>query len=247
VAALLRLVSPHEASATGRIAPGTGIVIVRHGEAVANIENFVGGPQSCAGLTERGRAQVAALSQRLAATGELSAAVALYASTLRRAVETAEILAPALGGLEIEERAELCEQHPGEADGMTWEAVERAFGRTLPGDRPGEPLAPGGESWVSFGNRIERALTEIGLAHPGGLSVVAAHGGVVLTSLIRLLEIPGRSAPRRFFCENASITEWRYGGQGWRLLRFNDIAHLDKALRSPIPQWAEAGAEPERR
>ena len=50
----------------------------------------------CTGLTERGGAQAEALRDRLVATGELAGADALYASVLPRAIETAEMLAPAL-------------------------------------------------------------------------------------------------------------------------------------------------------
>ena len=56
----------------------------------------VRGPDRVPGLTERGRRQVEALGDRLAPTGELAGADALYASVLPRAIETAELLAPAL-------------------------------------------------------------------------------------------------------------------------------------------------------
>ena len=55
-----------------------------------------GGPIGCQGLTELGRRQVTSLRDRLALTGELAGADALYASVLPRAIETAELLAPAL-------------------------------------------------------------------------------------------------------------------------------------------------------
>ena len=57
-----------------------------------------GGRVGCTGLTERGMPRCEALRDRLAVTGELAGTDALYASVLPRAIETAEILAPALVG-----------------------------------------------------------------------------------------------------------------------------------------------------
>ena len=73
----------------------TRLVLIRHGESVATVERRIGGVRTCAGLSPLGRKQAEALAARLARTGELKAD-AVVASTMRRAVETAEIIAPAL-------------------------------------------------------------------------------------------------------------------------------------------------------
>ena len=92
--------------ASGNLAAGmTRLVLVRHGESVATVERRIGGVRTCGGLSPLGRKQAEALAARLARTGEISADV-LVASTMRRAVETAEIIAPALGDLPIEQIAE---------------------------------------------------------------------------------------------------------------------------------------------
>ena len=72
------------------------MVLIRHGEAVCNVSGVCGGVVGCRGLTGAGREQVDALARRLAQSGELAGADALYASILPRAIETAERLAPAL-------------------------------------------------------------------------------------------------------------------------------------------------------
>ncbi|HTX63990.1 MAG TPA: phosphoglycerate mutase family protein, partial [Acidimicrobiales bacterium] len=64
----------------------TRVVLVRHGEAVCNVEGVVGGVRGCKGLTDLGRRQVGALAARLASTGELSATGVLYSSVLPRAI-----------------------------------------------------------------------------------------------------------------------------------------------------------------
>ena len=75
----------------------TRLVLVRHGESVASANRSIGGPRTCAGLSDLGRAQCDRLAARLAETGELGGAV-LYASGYPRARETAERIAGALGG-----------------------------------------------------------------------------------------------------------------------------------------------------
>ncbi|MDQ1375149.1 MAG: hypothetical protein QOJ09_2487, partial [Actinomycetota bacterium] len=107
------------------------LVLVRHGEAQAYLDQVVAGEKGCTGLSDLGRRQASALRDRLARTGELAGTTALYASILPRAIETASIIAPALGGHDIVEDCDLCELHPGDADGLLWDdyraiyAVER--------------------------------------------------------------------------------------------------------------------------
>ena len=76
------------------------MVLVRHGEAVCNVNGMVGGFRGCTGLTATGVGPGGRpWRDRLARTGELTGVGALYASVLPRAVETAEILArPSTGG-----------------------------------------------------------------------------------------------------------------------------------------------------
>src|SRR5947208_17188199 len=102
----------------------TRILLVRHGEAECNINGIVGGPTGCTGLSDTGRLQVECLRERWARTGEVEADV-LMSSVLRRARETAAILGPALGDLEVVEDCDVCELHPGEIEGKRWEDIER--------------------------------------------------------------------------------------------------------------------------
>jgi probable phosphoglycerate mutase len=229
------------------LAPGSRLVIVRHGEAVGGAEDVVAGHSSCKGLTERGRRQVEALAGRLRLTGELDGAVALYSSILRRALETAEILAPALGGLSVRSSCDLCERHVGDADGMTWSEYEARYGATVDWAADAErEFAPGGESWVAFLDRAEAALYAVMARHPSQLVVVAAHGGIVGASVVRFLGLPGHGVTLRGHADNASLTEWAWTGARWWFVRYNDAAHLDGVapngagtLRIPAPDWVQ--------
>ncbi|MDP8953449.1 MAG: histidine phosphatase family protein [Actinomycetota bacterium] len=210
-------------------APLTRLVLIRHGESQVTVDSVVGGPKTCSGLSPHGRRQAEALARRLRRTGELADLDVLVASTLPRAVETAEIVAPVVGGPAVEQHGDLCELHPGEADGITWEEFRRRY--TWPGDTRDfyRPMAPGAESWAAFSTRVGQALTRLADAHECRTVVAACHGGVIEQSFAVLGELPlGRGFHLRI--ENTSITEWERAPHGperrWTLVRFNDAAHL---------------------
>ena len=136
-----------------------------------------------AGLTDRGRRQAALLEERL--RDQRLRADRLYASTLPRALETAEYVSRALG-LPVETDDDLQELRPGEADGLSFEEWQARFPGLENGlsASPFHPFAPGGESWAVFLVRAGAALAGIVAEHPGrdgggGLPRGRA-GGVVL-------------------------------------------------------------------
>ncbi|HYZ99757.1 MAG TPA: histidine phosphatase family protein [Acidimicrobiales bacterium] len=212
---------------------GTRIVLVRHGESRAQELGIVGGHRGCRGLSERGRLQVEALRDRWKATGELGDVAALYASVMPRAVETAEILAPAVGDPEVVPECTFCEHHPGEGDGLPWEEFERRYPVVADDWDPDLRRDPGGETYREMAARVAGGLDRLVERHAGETVVVASHGGVIVHSLIRWLLGENRDQRGWLSPENTSITEWRFGpspfARGalpWELVRFNDRAHL---------------------
>jgi len=214
---------------------GTRIVLVRHGESRAQEQRIVGGHAGCQGLSGRGRQQVEALRDRLLRTGEVADATALYASIMPRAVETAELLAPATAATEIVQECGFCEHHPGEGDGLTWDEFERRYPAPEPWD-PNHRRVPGSETWIEMADRVAAQLDVVVARHPGETIVVACHGGVVVHSMLRWLGLDrsGFSADRAWLSPvNSSLTEWRFGDNPFykdtlsiELVRFNDHAHL---------------------
>jgi probable phosphoglycerate mutase len=206
-------------------ATSTRLVLVRHGEAVCNVAGVVGGRRGCTGLTELGVAQAEALRDRLERSGELGDADVLYASVLPRALQTAAIAAPGIGGLEAVADCGLCELHPGEGDGLTWAEFLERFGEPDWDEDPTTPLSPGGESWTGFVQRAADALCALVERHRGQRVVAVCHAGVIESSLLAFVPFPpGRRLKLR--TTHASLTEWEHDEQGWRLLRYNDAAHL---------------------
>jgi probable phosphoglycerate mutase len=217
---------------------GTRIVFVRHGESKAQELQRVAGHIGCVGLSERGRAQVAALRDRLTATRELGDDVVLFSSNMARAVETAGILAPAFGDVESIADCGWCEWHVGEdGDGMLWEEYEALY--PWPEDRtvwnPDFKRDPGGESWNEMAARVGEAIDSLVDEHAGRTVVIASHGGTIVQAVVRFLNIDMSTPERRAWlgAENASLTEFRWGPNpygnpslDWELVRYNDFAHL---------------------
>jgi len=211
--------------------PGsTRIVLIRHGQAECNINRVVGGVKGCTGLSPLGRRQVADLADRLYESGELRSATTLYSSVLPRAVETAERLRPVVGsgpsalGPVVQE-CELCELHPGESDGMSWDEVVDKLGVPDWDRDPSVPIAPGGESWSSFIIRASDAVRALARRHPGELVVAAVHAGVIEATMISFLGVPPETYRRGWVhIAHASITEWAWvpDEDRWILFRFND-------------------------
>jgi 2,3-bisphosphoglycerate-dependent phosphoglycerate mutase len=221
----VRTVAPQPTSATR-------VVLVRHGEAVCNVSGVIGGLKGCSGLTERGVAQAHALADRLARTGELGNVTALYSSVLPRARQTAQIIRPALeawgrGPLDPVALDELCELHPGEADGLSWSEFTARYPVPDWDNNPDQPVAPGAESWTRFVERASDAVSSLADAHPGGLVVAACHAGVVEASLLRLL--PARFDRPRLGLRtlHASMTVWESTESGWLLLGYNDATPIN--------------------
>jgi probable phosphoglycerate mutase len=218
--------------------PPTRLVLIRHGESRSTVDRVVGGHRGCSGLTDRGIRQAEALRDRLNRTGELAGAAAVLTSILPRAIETAEIIAPALGDVAVDQRCELCEIHPGEGDGLTWEEFTTLYRpEGLASGNPYQAMAPEGESWASFTVRVGEALLRAAADQAGETVVVVCHGGVVEGAFATLGGLPLRR-PFDARVQNTSLTEWSFhpaegdlGNPGhrlarWRLDRFNDAAHL---------------------
>lgn len=203
----------------------TTLVLIRHGESNVTVRRVIGGHRTCDGLSDLGRQQAARLRDRLETTGELTPAV-LISSTFRRAIETAELIAPAIRE-QIEVDAGFGEHDPGpEIDGMTFVEFVDRYGQPDWNGDPHVEVFPGGETTAQFHLRVGEAISNTVRTHAGHTVVVSCHGGVVDAAFRHLL----RTAPTGAFelqTRNTSITEFHQAPTGgWRLVRYNDAGHL---------------------
>jgi broad specificity phosphatase PhoE len=203
------------------------LILVRHGEAHAGFHGPIAGRRGCAGLTDVGRRQAAALRDHLAATGRIHADV-LVASVLPRAIETAAIIAPGLG-LEVSNHdCDLCEVHTGEADGVDWSEYNERFGSFDMEAEPDRVFAEGGDSWNSFHERVRRALDRLARDHAGQTVVAVCHAGVIMASMRLLLGIADPATSAHLRPTNTGLTEWEHEPElgGWILRSYNEAEHL---------------------
>lgn len=223
------------------------LYLIRHGEAVCNVDGTIAGMRGDVGLTDLGMRQAQRLRDRLATTGEI-VADALIASTLPRARQTAEIIAPALG-LPIAFDDDAQELRPSEADGLSLTDYLERYGPFIDfREDPYHSLSPGGESWGEFISRVGGFMYRVVREHPGESVVVVCHGGVVDASLLIGLGASSTApAPGQFQTRNTSITHWERdrisGLESWRLSRYNDDLHARDIGAPRQLGWARLYAE----
>jgi len=142
----------------------TTILLARHGETDWNRDGRWQG-WADPPLNETGREQARALAQELRATPFDAA----YASDLRRASETAEIVA-APHGVPVMLDPDLREIDIGSWSGLTRAEIAERF----PDGR-----RPDGETHAQQAARVRAAVVRIAREHPGGRVLVVGHGGTI--------------------------------------------------------------------
>ena len=165
------------------------LILARHGETDWNRDGIWQG-HGDPPLNELGRRQAAELAVRLA---DMSID-ALYSSDLRRAYETAEIIAAAKG-LEITADSDLREIDIGAWSGLTRAQIEERF--------PGMDRQDG-ETSDAFDARAVGVLHRIANAHEHQRVLVVTHGGVVRALERHLFDEP------RDVLRNCELVEFRY-------------------------------------
>lgn len=192
---------------------------VRHGESLYNAEGRIQG-QSDVPLSELGRRQSQAVAAALAGLP----IEAIYASPLRRAMQTARPVAEGLN-LEIETDPRLMEVHAGVFQDKLRVDLDRSYPSEYARWRSGDPdfAIPGGESRRDLGRRGREVFEEIGRGGHQRVAVVT-HGGLLAAALKALLEIPAERHP--FVLQNGSITQLELTDGQVKLVALNRVDHL---------------------
>ena len=201
------------------------LLLVRHGDAHAGFHGVIGGQRGCKGLTPLGRQQAEALAGYLGSSGRARADV-LLASVLPRAIETAEIIGPALGLAVARHECDLCEVHTGEADGLTWTEYSARFGSFDMEAEPDRLFAPGGDSWQSFHDRVGRLFESLAQEFTDRTVVAVCHAGVISAAMRVIFGIPHPGTGARSRPTNTGLTEWEHSAGRWTLHSFNEHPHL---------------------
>jgi probable phosphoglycerate mutase len=203
----------------------TRVCLVRHGETDWNAARRVQG-QIDIPLNSKGRTQASSLAKGLAA----ERFTAVYSSDLQRAMQTAE---PSAGihQLAIRSDAALRERHFGVLQALTAEEARVRHPQVSQRHAAREPDYDyeNGESLVVFEQRIKQCLAGLFRRHPGETILVVTHGGVLD---IAYRQATGRplTSRRDFALPNAGLNWLEGDADGWRVLRWADVSHLDQTL-----------------
>jgi probable phosphoglycerate mutase len=235
----------------------TQLYLIRHGEATTQI----GVSLHDEGLTPLGVRQAERLRDRLQGTHEIVPDV-FIASTLPRARQTAQIIAPAFDNTPLLYDEQVQELYPGIAEQMTVAEFRERFGGYRLDEDPFHPVSPNGETWGQFVLRAGTALNRIITEHEGKTIVVVCHGGIIDVSFIYFLGLETLTTPTtRFDTRNTSITHWGKWTNNpkrpprWWLARYNDDLHVrgldanfpipwSEMPTPPYKEWAQARPQP---
>ena len=199
----------------------TILYAVRHGETQWNRAGKMQGWHDSP-LTELGLAQARAVANGI----DGRQVEVIYSSDLKRAVDTANIIAQKLD-VQVNIDPRLRERNMGEMEGLTHEM----YGEIAPDQLkqyltfdPQWPI-PGGESLIQRSERCISAANDICSKHPGQTILFVAHGGV-LSSFFHHAIGRDLSLPRCFSLFNACISRFTVNNNNWILDTWGDIAHM---------------------
>ncbi|MFM2430363.1 MAG: hypothetical protein RLZZ511_1576 [Cyanobacteriota bacterium] len=214
------------------------ILLIRHAQSTGNVERRMQGHGDYP-LSDRGRWQGERLADRLRAENWMPTAI--YSSPLRRAQETTAILMQAFPALSlpIQSAPELAEYRNGILQGLTWAEARQQYPELC--DRLETELdwlpVPGAETLLEARDRVDRFLQRLFATHQNGDRLWLISHSWIMQQLVSALL--GSDRAWGFAVANTALFEFRidqsrWQNQGenrlntdlWRIVRFNDAAHL---------------------
>lgn len=198
----------------------TRLCLVRHGETTWNADHRFQG-SSDPPLSEIGRTQARRLASRL----QSEIFDAAYCSDLKRAQETAALLAHPLK-LDVRTDSRLREMSFGVFEGLPPQEIQARYPdeyAAWSADRENAP--PGGEPLSQMVARLKAFLTHIQNQHSEKRILAVAHGATIGVLICLLLDLhPGKQY--QFRMENTATAEVQIFADHAQLLHFNDYHHL---------------------
>jgi len=205
----------------------THLIFVRHGQSFYNRDGA--GVAEDSGLTELGWQQAHLVADWL---GRNFTADALLSSSLRRAIQTADVIGQQIG-LQPEIWPGLDESRL-----PYWTEFPTAADAPLAGwDRPWQPDATNAPMYTRFRQQLRETMAALMERYLGRTVILVAHGGTIGT-IVRSL-FGGHQMP--IFTENGGVTHLVWQEGRWRLISHNERAHLGDPSLPALTPWAEPG------
>jgi len=192
------------------------MLLIRHGENEYVKTGKMAGQLPDVHLNERGHKQAAELAEALKRV-QLKA---IYASSLERAVETAEPIAEGRK-LEIQLRPQLMDNDIGKWHGRTLKQLRRIKKWKIVQQAPSRFTFPEGESFLETQTRIASCLDEIAASHkPKDIVAVVFHADPIKLAVAHYLGMP-LDHFQRLGCDTASVTVLFVSETGAHLIKLN--------------------------
>jgi broad specificity phosphatase PhoE/ribonuclease HI len=210
------------------VGPPTRMLLLRHGETPLSVDKRFSG-RGDAALTERGAEQAHAAAARLSSYD----VIAVVSSPLRRAHQTASVVAEVLG-LPVVTDAGLAETDFGEWEGLTFAEVRDKWPDELQAWLDSADVAPpGGESFATTFARVAAARERLTTSYVGSQVLVVSHVTPIKTLVRQALDAPAQ-ALYRMHLDPASLStvDWYADGVGV-VTGLNDVTHLGALRTSP--------------
>jgi len=201
----------------------TRLILIRHGESTWNPLGIYQG-QIDTPLSERGRRQMMATAARLREIA-IDAKV-IYTSPLRRASESASIIARELNIPALQD-SRLQEIHHGHWQGLRIDEVRKRWGKLWDAWRmsPTTVQMPGGEHFRDVQRRVMEAVRDITHTWPTSTIIIVAHD-LTLKVIIAEIASAGEVSLPTLCLENGGLTIIEWHGNQRRLLVLNETKHL---------------------
>lgn len=209
----------------------TRVLLVRHGQSVANCEKFFAGSLDSP-LTALGVSQAELTAQYIANNYQVDG---VYSSDLQRAYITAKALADRIGQ-QVIALQDLREINGGQWQGRKFEILPQMFPQSygLWLSDIGNAACDGGESVAQMQSRVMNALHRIVLDNPGKTVVIATHGTPIRSiqcacegkSLAQMKDVK--------WVSNASVSQLIFEDNRFRIEQISYDAHLGQ-LTSVLP------------
>jgi probable phosphomutase (TIGR03848 family) len=203
------------------------VLFVRHGTTPTTGRKLPGRAPGL-NLSEKGRAQAAAVAERIAALGK--APTAVYASPLERTRETAAPIARALG-LRVRTAPGLLELDVGE---WTEKSLSRLFRhKDWPKVQrwPSGFRFPGGESFAEMSARAMDTAVDLVAQHPGETIVAVSHADTIKAIVAAAAGIP-LDLMQRLVVSPCSVSAVLFTGGGPLVLCTNSTGTLEELVAS---------------
>ena len=207
------------------------LYLIRHGQSLINLAEWESG-NTDEGLTDLGKQQAAALARWM--PEHVTDIDAIYSSTMRRALETAEPLAQAYKQ-KLHYDDSLREIGNNRWDHSAWpnDDLPRDYADYWASERPFLPVTPfveNGETFIHFRTRVGIFIEGLVDQYKEGRLIAVCHGGVIEAAFDHIFNIgPWRRC--EIWNHNTGITYFEYvahpNRETWRLHFHNQFRHLD--------------------